>query len=71
MHYIEGILIHYWHGTRAARNYFNRNKILLENSFDPYADLTYNNDKLLQYKKQGTKLEKDLEEYFIQRNEDE
>jgi hypothetical protein len=71
VHYVEGTLVHYWHGTRVARNYYNRNNILLENRFDPYADLMYDTSKLLQYKKQGTKLEMDLEEYFGQRNEDE
>jgi hypothetical protein len=71
VHYVDGVLTHYWHGTREARNYYNRNKILTANNYDPSVDIYYDHDHILQFKTPGTKLEQDLKLYFLQRNEDE
>jgi hypothetical protein len=37
--YMDGLLLHYWHGPKAKRGYYDRWKILSENRFDPNADI--------------------------------
>ena len=70
VHYVDGVLVHYWHGTRKARNYYDRNYILTNNNFNPNENLIYDTDGLIGFKASGSKLEKELVSYFEERKED-
>jgi hypothetical protein len=42
--YVEGLVLHHFHGYKEHRGYQNRIDILRQHQFDPSADLTYDND---------------------------
>ena len=72
--YMDGLLIHHWHGKKANRGYVDRWKILVDNQVDPMEDLTKDWQGLLQLVDHGdarsVKLRDDIRKYFRQRNED-
>jgi hypothetical protein len=37
--YVSGLLIHYWHGRKVDRRYWDRWKVITENQFNPDTDL--------------------------------
>lgn len=37
--YVDGMLLHYWHGPKTARHYWDRWQILTKTQFDPFFDL--------------------------------
>jgi len=71
---MNGVAIHYWHGKKVNRQYVPRNNILVDNEFDPNADLHYDWQGLYKLYDHGTvrsiNLRNDLRNYFKQRNED-
>lgn len=67
--YMDGTLMHYWHGPKVNRQYWNRWKILTETQFDP-ADLSVDACGLYRLPSNATRLRRLLLEYFGQRNED-
>lgn len=67
---LDGLLLHHWHGNMAARQYVSRWEIIRRHQFDPYVDLRYSDDGLLEYSTDGHRLVRDVEEYFDQRQED-
>jgi len=71
VHYVKGLLVHFWHGTRQSRDYFNRNFLLVKHKYNPHKDVHFGKDGLLCIKMKDTPLEKDLKEYFDNRKEDE
>lgn len=68
--YIPGTLIHHWHGKKRDRRYVDRWKILVENNFDPFVDVRYSPDGILELTERNSKLRDDLRHYFHSRNED-
>lgn len=72
--YVDGTILHYWHGNKKNRRYYDRWKILVENKFDPDNDLKRDWQGLLQLADQFTprsiKLRDDIRQYFLGRNED-
>jgi hypothetical protein len=73
--YVEGMLIHHWHGKKSSRGYTNRWKILVDNKFNPYKDLAKDWQGLIYLVDDGTMryigLRDNLRSYFRSRNEDE
>jgi hypothetical protein len=67
--YVNGNIVHYWHGKKADRKYSERWQILINNQFDPYTDLKYDWQGVLCLVGKP-KLKRDIQDYFIQRNED-
>jgi len=72
--YVSGLLLHYWHGRKSDRKYWDRWKILTENQFDPILDIKKDHQGLLQledrYEDRSIKLRDQIRYYFRQRNED-
>lgn len=68
--YVSGILLHYWHGTKANRRYHERWDILVNNSYDPLFDVKKNSNNLWILEGNKPKLRDDLRNYFRARNED-
>lgn len=69
--YVNGTLIHHFHGRKQLRNYYGRWAVINNNNFDPFLDLRRDWQGLLQlddYCKPG--LRNDLMHYFSTRNED-
>jgi hypothetical protein len=70
---VEGKLLHYHHGPKAARRYWDRWKILTENKFDPMTDTKLDIQGLMQLVvecERQQKLRDQSRAYFRQRNED-
>lgn len=68
--YVNGTILHHWHGRFKDRRYRERWSILTENNFDPFDDIGATKDGFIQFTKKGRRLEKALQEYFIERRED-
>jgi len=68
--YVDGIILHYWHGKKKQRFYKERWKILVEHDFDPLYDIKKDDRNLWQLETNKTGLRDDLRKYFRARNED-
>lgn len=70
MSYVQGTILHYWHGRFEDRRYRERWDILTKNKYDPISDVGLTPTGLIQLTESGKRLEKNLDEYFIGRRED-
>ena len=68
--WVDGTVIHFWHGSFADRRYKERWDILTRNAFDPFEDIGYTDEGLVQLTPKGRRFEKLLDDYFIGRKED-
>lgn len=72
--YIDGLILHFWHGPKANRKYWERWQILVNNGYDPLIDLKRDWQGLYTLIDHGDErsieLRQGLREYFSQRNED-
>jgi hypothetical protein len=72
--YVPGLVLHYWHGKKANRQYIQRNDIMVKHQFNPVTDLKRDWQGLWQLVDHGDDrsiaLRDDLMAYFRQRNED-
>ena len=72
--YVSGLLLHYWHGKKVDRRYWDRWKVIVDNKFNPDTDLKYDWQGLIQLVDDGTprmlKLRDDSQHYMRARNED-
>ena len=68
--WVDGTIIHYWHGSFTDRKYRERWDILVQNSFDPFEDIGYTDEGLVQLTSKGRRFEKYLDDYFMGRRED-
>lgn len=68
--FMEGLVMHYYHGKKANRRYFDRWGILSSNAFDPQLDLKKDWQGLWQITDRNLKLRDDLRAYFAMRDED-
>ena len=68
--WVDGTIVHYWHGSFADRRYKERWDILTKNQFDPFEDIGYDDNGLVQLTTKGQRFSKFLNEYFIGRKED-
>ncbi len=68
--YMNGTILHYWHGQKADRRYVDRWKILVDNDYDPVEDIYRDAQGLLQLNKNKPALRDQIKDYFSHRNED-
>jgi len=68
--YIEGTILHHWHGRFEDRKYKERWVILTKNEFDPCKDIGFTDTGKIQLSRSGLRLVKELREYFAGRRED-
>lgn len=69
--YVDGLIIHYWHGSLQDRKYTKRSDILINLDYDPNEDITYDENGVVQFTEKGKRLESPIKEYFISRKESE
>ena len=67
--YTNGLILHHFHGGINERSYAKRFEIFYKRQFNIEADLKYKNNVLC-FSESGKKFAKEIEEYFISRNED-
>lgn len=71
--HVEVTVGHWWHGKYRDRKYGSRGKILVENQFNPYTDIKYDAQGLLQletWEPRQIRLRDQIRHYFKTRNED-
>jgi len=68
--YLDGTIIHYWHGKKRDRRYTDRWKILVDEAYDPEFDLKKDTQGLWQLTDRSVKLRDKIRAYFKARNED-
>jgi hypothetical protein len=68
--YVEGTLLHYWHGKKKNRGYKERWQILIDNDYDPFVDLKKDWQGLYQLAADKPRLRNDMRAYFRARHED-
>ena len=68
--YVDGVLLHKFHGAKKSRAYKSRGSILIDAQFDVDKDVYYDYQGLWQLRKDNIALRDGLRKYFGQRNED-
>jgi hypothetical protein len=68
--YVDGLLLHYWHGKKRNRGYGSRREILTRNHYDPNLDLKKDCCGLWQLADRNHQLRHEIAEYFSLRDED-
>ncbi|PPQ39535.1 hypothetical protein [Rhodopila globiformis] len=68
--YVDGLLLHYFHGSKARRGYERRSDILSQNRFDPTTDLRRDWQGVWQLTDRKIPLRDQLRAYFRSRDED-
>jgi hypothetical protein len=68
--YVNGTIIHHWHGPFKSRKYKERWSIITSNNFDPDNDIKRDCQGLYIFNTTNYKLRDDIRAYFRQRNED-
>lgn len=68
--FMDGAVLHYWHGKKADRRYNDRGQILIDCKFDPELDLKRDWQGLWQLTDRSFTLRDGAREYFSRRNED-
>jgi hypothetical protein len=68
--FVDGLLLHYFHGAKKNRGYFNRSAILWQNRFDPAKDIKRDWQGLWQLTDQKVRMRDQLRAYFRSRDED-
>jgi hypothetical protein len=68
--YVEGMVLHYWHGKKKDRGYVDRWKVLVDNKFNPNTDVKYDSQGLLQLSDTNLGLRDGIRKYLRGRNED-
>lgn len=68
--YVNGTILHHFHGSQADRKYADRWNILVEHKYDVDKDIYYESNGLLKLTENGKRLQKDMDDYFKGRKED-
>jgi hypothetical protein len=68
--YVDGLLLHNFHGAKRNRGYAERSSILWENAFDPARDIKRDWQGLWQLTEEKIRLRDQLRAYFRSRDED-
>lgn len=68
--FVEGHVIHKWHGPKGKRGYSTRWKILEDNKFDPYVDLLTTHQGTYDWAGNKPKLRDEVRHYLRSRDED-
>ena len=68
--YIQGTILHLWHGSLENRKYRERWEILTKNSFDPVTDIKLLKTGVVALTRSGNRMIDKLIEYFMGRKED-
>jgi len=69
--YVDGLIVHYWHGHLQNRLYSKRHDVLKYLNYNPHRDIKYDENGVIQLTDEGKRLESLIKEYFISRKENE
>jgi glycosyltransferase involved in cell wall biosynthesis len=67
---VEGLVVHHWHGPKIARQYQNRNNILIKAQYNPDVDLKRDWQGLYQLTDRSNALRDETRQYLHARQED-
>lgn len=67
---VEGLLLHHFHGSKSKRGYNTREKILIDNAYDPGKHIHRDWQGLYQLDRKAVGLRDQIREYFQRRDED-
>jgi len=70
INYIQGSILHHFHGSIADRRYQERWTILTKNEYSPIKDIHYDKEGILHLTPSGARLQPPIDAYFRGRNED-
>lgn len=68
--FMDGVILHHWHGGKKQRRYRDRTDILIDNDFNPDTDLKRDWQGLYALTGNKTSLRDQIRAYMAQRNED-
>ena len=68
--YMDGTILHHWHGSRRDRSYDDRGYILTKAKFDPEVDIKKDSQGLWQLSGNNIYLRDGIRKYMSKRNED-
>lgn len=68
--YMEGTIMHRWHGHKRSRGYNNRWQVLINHEYNPLKDVRYEANGVLALQPDKWRLKHDIDSYFVSRNED-
>ncbi len=68
--FVDGLLLHYFHGSKKRRGYFDRSEIIWKSRFDPAKDIKRDWQGVWQLNGQKIVLRDRLRAYFRSRDED-
>lgn len=68
--YVDGTILHHWHGKKGDRKYLERWTVLIDNDFDPSKDIKKDWQGIYQLEPGKPRLRDQIRQYFRQRNED-
>lgn len=68
--FVPGTIVHHFHGSKTNRRYVSRWDVLVNNKFDPQADVYRNAQGVLELEDRNPELRDAMRAYFRQRNED-
>lgn len=68
--YVKGNIIHGFHGSKKDRQYSDRWQILIKHGFNPKEDLYVNDHGIIELRGNKPELNRDVEQYFLDRKED-
>lgn len=68
--YTPGTILHHFHGSLKDRRYVDRWLILVNHKYDPLTDIYYEKNGLIKFTSSGKRLQTDIRDYFLGRNED-
>ena len=69
-YFMEGTVLHMWHGHKKKRGYNSRWRILERNKYDPFVDVMLDHQGVLRLTGNKPQLRDDVREYFRDRDED-
>jgi hypothetical protein len=65
--YVQGLALHSWHGPRDGRGYKQVERILLDDEFNPDTDIKLSGSGLYTFTGNNKKLEKDMMDWYLNR----
>jgi hypothetical protein len=68
--FVEGNLVHLWHGNSEHRRYGDRYQELTRFQFDPFEDIAIDNNKAWRWNTNKTEMHDCVSGYFLSRRED-
>lgn len=68
--YVDGMAVHYFHGSKIRRAYSSRDKILAARQYSPSSDVFPDWQGIYQLNPEKPELRDDIRQYFVSRSED-